>query len=1094
MMPASKSHLWLNRREAVRAGAAVGLAAVVSCALTVTAIAQNATWDGGGANGDWGTAANWAGDASPFATSSTSGTLSFAGSTQTTATNEAAGRAVNGISFASTASAFTLTGSAITLGGNVGFSANPSAVVTQTINLDMAVSAGRSFDSQANGSLVVNGVISGSGGVVKGQLGSTTFAGANTFTGALDVRAGTAIATTIAASGSASSIGAGSYIALGGPAGSTATTLTYTGTATAPITVNRAVALPAANSNAGGTITNNGSGPLVFNGVFTNSGASGTKSFTLGGSNNGGNDFQSVITNGTVGGAVAVTKAGVGIWTLSGANTFTGNVSVTAGTLWITSLADGTANALGVGSQVNLGSGATFGGNLAYTGSTAGATNRTIVLAATTTGQATISNNGSGPVVFGGALTNLGTSGTKTFTLGGSNTGDNDFRSTIADGAGGVLGLTKSGIGVWKISGTNTFSGAMAIAAGTLKVTSLTDAGQASSLGTAAGIRVGGGAGGAVLDYVGPGGSTNRTIQIGTNSGTPAPTDVGGARIRSNGSGPLVFTSATFNATGLADSLAPVRTLTLGGTNGGINAIQGVIVDGLAGTMATAVTKEDAGVWALSAVNTYSGTTTVSGGTLKLGAAGSIASSPTVNVAAGASFDVSALAGGYGVPSGQTLAGSGTVVGSAVLGSAATLSPGTTVGMLTTAGELTWNPGGNYNWQILSGTGAAGDSSSWDLASVTGTLTIASTSVDPFRINLWTIASTGTGGLVSGPSANFNPSSNYVWKIASATGGISGFSADKFSISTSATNGTDGFANDLGGGTFSLSQSGNDLNLVFSAGGGPSVIIIDVSSGTQTQTQAGYATLSGSIPVVKTGGGTLVVDQTNTLTGSTTVQGGVLQLADGAALASSKVVPLAGGTVSLAPYLQTTVGGLTPNAGGLVDLGSGLVTVASGLSPTDLVTAIVAGRGDGSWTGTSGITSSVAASDVAVSIPRAVGWLDNGDGSVTAAFAAPGDTNLDWQVDVLDASNFLSFGKFDSGLPATWLEGDFNYDGVVDVLDAADFFGTGLYDTGNYNTPSGAAGAVAAVPEPSSVPVVACGLITAIGWHLRRLFGGVKAA
>jgi hypothetical protein len=87
---------------------------------------------------------------------------------------------------------------------------------------------------------------------------------------------------------------------------------------------------------------------------------------------------------------------------------------------------------------------------------------------------------------------------------------------------------------------------------------------------------------------------------------------------------------------------------------------------------------------------------------------------------------------------------------------------------------------------------------------------------------------------------------------------------------------------------------------------------------------------------------------------------------------------------------------------------------------------------------------------------------------VTAAFAAPGDTNLDWQVDVLDASNFLSFGKFDSGLPATWLEGDFNYDGVVDVLDAADFFGTGLYDAGSYNPPAGAAGAIAAVPEPST--------------------------
>jgi autotransporter-associated beta strand protein len=224
--------------------------------------------------------------------------------------------------------------------------------------------------------------------------------------------------------------------------------------------------------------------------------------------------------------------------------------------------------------------------------------------------------------------------------------------------------------------------------------------------------------------------------------------------------------------------------------------------------------------------------------------------------------------------------------------------------------------------------------------------------------------------------------------------------------------------------------------------------------------------------VIKTGDGTLVFDQANTLTGSTTVQGGKVQLANASGLAASEVVPLAGGIVSLTPYLETTVGGLVPNAGGLVDVGNGKVTVASNLSVASLVTAIVAGRGDGSWTGTTGITSSVAASDLASGIPRAVGWLDNGDGSVTAAFAAPGDTNIDWVVDVLDAGNFLTFGKYDTGLPAAWLEGDFNYDGVVDVLDASEFFGTGLYDAGNYNTPLAAAGGTVAVPEPSACAVL----------------------
>ena len=246
--------------------------------------------------------------------------------------------------------------------------------------------------------------------------------------------------------------------------------------------------------------------------------------------------------------------------------------------------------------------------------------------------------------------------------------------------------------------------------------------------------------------------------------------------------------------------------------------------------------------------------------------------------------------------------------------------------------------------------------------------------------------------------------------------------------------------------------------------------------------------VSGSGALVKSGSGTLSLSGANTLTGSTTVQGGRLQLASGAALASSRLVPLAGGTVSLTPYLQTTVGGLAPNAGGLVDVGNGMVTVAAGLSAADLVTAIVTGLGDGSWNGTSGITSSTAAASGG---DRTVGWLDNGDGSVTFAFAAAGDTNLDWQVDIIDAANFLAGGKFDSGSPATWNEGDFTYDGVVDILDAASFLSNGLFDAGPYNATPGQAGAIAAVPEPSTWALLAAGAV-AVGIGRRRRPAGSR--
>ncbi|MFM7243347.1 MAG: beta strand repeat-containing protein [Planctomycetaceae bacterium] len=302
-------------------------------------------------------------------------------------------------------------------------------------------------------------------------------------------------------------------------------------------------------------------------------------------------------------------------------------------------------------------------------------------------------------------------------------------------------------------------------------------------------------------------------------------------------------------------------TINVGGTLGGYFEVAADKTLTIAGpiTGGGQLRKTGSGALVLSGSSNYAGTTTVSTGTL------------VVNGVIGGTSAVS-LSGG------TTLAGSGTVNGPTTIGSFATVSPGASPGTLTFGGNLLWNSGGSYNWQMLSGTGTAGQTSAWDLITVGGTLDIGATSANPFAVNLWTLSSMLPD--VSSSAAGFNPAQNYTWRIATAVGGITGFAADKFVIGVSSTNGTGGFANDLAGGTFSLAQSGSNLNLVFTANA-PSVITINVPSGTQTQTQAGYPTLSGSIPVVKTGAGTLVLDQANTLSGSTTVQGGVLRLANG---------------------------------------------------------------------------------------------------------------------------------------------------------------------------------------------------------------------
>ena len=214
------------------------------------------------------------------------------------------------------------------------------------------------------------------------------------------------------------------------------------------------------------------------------------------------------------------------------------------------------------------------------------------------------------------------------------------------------------------------------------------------------------------------------------------------------------------------------------------------------------VNQKGSGTTELSGISTYTGPTAVQAG--KLVVSGSISSDVTVS--------------GTG-----TLGGAGTV-GVLTILDGGTLSPGNSPGNLGVAGDVIWNGGGNYNWQVYDTTSTAG--TAWDLvSSTTGTLIYSALNLgSKFNINLWSLDAVSPDS--DGDALNFNNTQSYTWTIltgASAINPFAGAWSDYFNINVAAANGTAGFANNLGGGAFSLLVAGNNLDLVFTPNAGPAV-------------------------------------------------------------------------------------------------------------------------------------------------------------------------------------------------------------------------------------------------------------------------------
>ena len=149
--------------------------------LFLSAAASDRTWNGGGGDAKWTSAANWGGTA-PVAADA----LCFGGSSRVVNTNDlAADLPFAGITFNSGAGAFTLRGNRLTLGGGVtNFSTS-----SQTVSLDLALSGSRAF-SASNGAITVSGVLGGAGGLTKFGPQTLTLTASNTYDGVTTVSNG----------------------------------------------------------------------------------------------------------------------------------------------------------------------------------------------------------------------------------------------------------------------------------------------------------------------------------------------------------------------------------------------------------------------------------------------------------------------------------------------------------------------------------------------------------------------------------------------------------------------------------------------------------------------------------------------------------------------------------------------------------------------------------------------------------------------------------------------------------------------------------------------------------------------------------------
>jgi autotransporter-associated beta strand protein len=512
------------------------------------------------------------------------------------------------------------------------------------------------FIYASSASQTLNGILSGAGALTKNGSSTLTLGGANTYSGGTTLNVG---ALNI---NNANALGTGALTITGGTIDNTS----------------------------GSSITLASNNLQNWNGNFAYNGTSdlnlGTGAVTMSASRTVTVNAGNLTVGGAIGesgaGGYSLTKNGNGSLFLLNANSTYGNIlTINGGIVNVGSLNN--KNLPGpLGTSAGTQSKLVFnGGTLQYTGDSATSTDRNFRL----TGNATFDASGNGSSATMGFNDNSFTpavdAGNKTFTLTGSNTGNNVMNAILTDNAANnITSFVKNGVGTWVLGSTSSsYTGTTTINAGTLSIASIGNGGIASSIGASSNASANLVLGGGTLLYTGATTSTDRnfTLTDGTTSqinisnsnsnltisGASASTTGG---LTKAGAGTLVLSgnntytgATTINAGtlsiasitngGLASALGSstnnAANLVLGGgtlvftgasgstdrnftltnsTSSTINVTTALTISGSAATTSGNLTKAGAGTLTLSGNNTYTGTTTASAGVLKLDSANAL--------------------------------------------------------------------------------------------------------------------------------------------------------------------------------------------------------------------------------------------------------------------------------------------------------------------------------------------------------------------------------------------------------------------------------------------------------------------------------------